>query len=115
MSLRSNVDDLNSLILEFRFEEALNRYYAEDVKVYENDRLSNDGLNQYKEAAQNFLASLSNQSVKRLNTIVSNDMSVSEWHYKFDHMQWGHWDKVQLSVQKWRNGRIVMERHLYWD
>ena len=115
MTLNERVDELNTLIVNFKFDEALDRFYAEDVKVYENDRMSNDGLQAYKEAAQNFLASLSNQSVERLTTIVSDGMSVSEWHYKFDHQHWGHWDKVQLSVQKWKGGKIVMERHFYWD
>jgi hypothetical protein len=67
----------------------------------------------YRESAKRYLNSISNPSAKLLNVLISDDMSVTEWRYTFEHKEWGKWDAVQLSVQRWRNGKIVHERHHY--
>lgn len=112
-SLKKLVEELNSLITEFKFMEALDKFYDKEVVTHENENLPTIGLDAYKQSGLRFLDSISNQSAKLKNVIVSDDMSVTEWHYVFDHNVWGHWDYVQLSLQKWRNGKIIFERHHY--
>jgi hypothetical protein len=107
------VDELNAMVSRFRFEEALERFYDENVVSVENENPPTIGLPAYRAAAKKYLSSISNQSAKLLNVIVSDDMSVTEWHYKFDHKEWGKWDAVQISLQRWKNGKIVHERHHY--
>ena len=107
------VDELNTHIKEYKFEEALNKFYYDGVVIVENEGAPIIGLSAYREAAKRYIDSVSNYSAQLKNVIVSDEMSVSEWHYKFDHKQWGHWDRLQLSVQRWKNGKIVHERHHY--
>jgi hypothetical protein len=107
------VEELNSLITSFRFEEALDKFYDQDVVSVENENPATVGLDAYKISAEKYLGSISNNSARLLNVIISDDMSATEWHYKFDHKEWGKWDAVQLSVQRWKNGKIVHERHHY--
>jgi len=62
---------------------------------------------------QQFLGSISNQSAKLIESIVSADMSVTEWHYTFNHKDWGARDFREISIQRWKDGKIIHERHHY--
>ncbi|MDB5230866.1 MAG: hypothetical protein JWN76_1671 [Chitinophagaceae bacterium] len=111
--LKQLVDELNNLIKDFRYEEALDKFYDENVVSCENDKPPIVGLAAYKERAKIFLPEVSNYSAQLLNVIVSDDISATEWHYKFDNTLTGPWDCSQISVQRWKNGKIVHERHNY--
>ena len=112
-TLTELVNELNSLIKNFRFEEALDRFYDEDAILAENENPPVAGLVNYRVAAKKFIGNTSNYSASLKNVIVSDNISVSEWHYEFDHKEWGKWDRTQISVQRWKNGKIVHERHHY--
>jgi hypothetical protein len=107
------VEHLNSLIIQFKFFDALDQFYDENIISFENEEKSVSGLLNYRIAAKKYLDNISNNSAILKNVIVSNNMSACEWHYKFDHKEWGHWDKIQLSVQRWKDGKIIHERHHY--
>lgn len=112
-NLSQLVSELNALITRFQFEEALEHFYDDNIVSVENENPATVGLPAYRLAAKKYLSSISNQSANLLNMIVSDNISVTEWHYKFDHSEWGKWDAVQISVQRWKNGKIVHERHHY--
>ena len=112
-NLSISLKELNTLIEQFRFEEALEKFYDEGVVTCENENPPIVGLQAYRIAAKSFAASISNYSAELKNIILSDNMSVIEWHYIFDHQQWGHWDRYQLSVQRWKDGKIIHERHHY--
>jgi hypothetical protein len=111
--LEKSVHELTTLVGQFRFDEAFNKFYSQDIVSMENEDSSIVGLDAYREAGKKYLASISNQSAKLLSVIVSDGISVTEWRYTFDHKEWGHWDKVQVSVQRWKDGKIIHERHYY--
>ena len=113
ISLEKSVNELSNLIREFRFQEALDRFYAEDIITVENENPPTIGLDAYRLGAKKYLGNISNASAELLNVIVSDDITVMHWHYKFDHKEWGRWDKVQISVQRWKDGKITHERHHY--
>ena len=112
-NLKEAVNELNDLIIQFKFVEALDKFYDEQIITHENENPPISGLEAYRKNAKLFLENISNQSAELINVIISDDMSVAEWHYKFDHKLWGRWDCRQLSLQCWRNGKIVFERHHY--
>ncbi len=112
-NIQERVAELNTLVRQLKFDEALDKFYSEDITSVENENPSIIGLADYREAAKKFMANLSNYSAELKNVIVSDDMSVTEWHYKFDHATWGKWDAMQIPLQRWKNGKIVHERHHY--
>lgn len=114
-SLEQSVAELNDLVRQFRFEEALDTFYSEDVVTVENENPPTVGLTAYRIAAKKYLSNISNQVAELRNVIVSDGVTATEWRYKFDHKEWGKWDKVQVSVQRWKDGKIVHERHHYID
>ena len=112
--LTERVNELNLLVQQFKFQEALDQFYDTDIITHENEESPISGLTAYRKAAKTFMENISNYTAELKNVIVSDDMSVVEWHYKFDHKMAGKWDRYQLSVQRWKNGKIVHERH-HWN
>jgi len=111
--LRTTVTAFNKLVANFQYEEAHDRFYHPDLVKHENENAPTIGLDKHRQEMQQFLDSISNASAKLLNVIVSDDISVVEWHYKFDHKDWGKRDFREVSIQRWRDGKIIHERHLY--
>jgi len=113
-SIPESLDELTTLIIQYRYEEALDKFYDENIITHENDNAPLIGLTAYKEVAKKvFYNNVSNYSAKLLHVMTFNDISSCQWHYRFDHSIWGKWDKIQLSVQRWKDGKIISERHYY--
>ena len=111
--LTLSVNEQNSLIKELKYLQALDKFYSEEIISVENENPPIVGLAEYRKAGIKFLANTSNYSAELKNVIISDDMSVIEWHYKFNHKEWGIWDRAQISIQRWKDGKIVHERHHY--
>lgn len=107
------MDELNSLIFQLRYDEALNKFYADEIVTVENEEPPTIGLAPYRICTKKYQENISNYSAELKNCIVSENISVCEWHYKFDHKKWGKWDLTQISVQRWKDGKIIHERHHY--
>lgn len=113
-AILEKINELNRLIEQFRYDEALDKFYDDDLVTCENEEPPIIGLAAYREAGKKFQDSISNYRAKLKNVLISDQMSVVEWHYQFDHAALGKWDKRQLSVQRWKNGKIIHERH-HWN
>ena len=112
--LENNLNELNRLIILYKYDEALNRFYDDEIITYENENPPIVGLIAYKESAKKiFYENVTNYSAELVDAIIGEDTTVCQWHYKFDHKIWGHWDKMQLSFQRWKNGKIIHEQHYY--
>lgn len=112
-NLREKVKQFNKLVAQFAYEEAHNQFYNNDLVKHENEDAPTIGLDNHRKEMKVFLSKISNQSAKVLNVIVSDDISVTEWHYIFDHADWGKRDFKEVSIQRWKAGKIIHERHLY--
>lgn len=112
-NLQETVTTFAALVADFRYQEAHERFYHADLVKHENEGAPTIGLAKHKEEMKRFLASIKEPSATLLQCIVSDNMSVMDWHYQFHHAQWGYRDFRQLSIQRWRDGKIVHERHHY--
>lgn len=112
-NLASSLEKLNQLVAGYAYEEAFDRFYDDGLLTYENEDKAADSLQKHREDMRHFLASITNQSATAVGTMVSDDITVTDWHYVFDHNQWGHRDFREVSVQRWKNGKIIHERHHY--
>jgi len=111
--LTKSISELTDLVAKFKFDEAFDKFYSPEIVSAENEDPPIVGLNAYREAGKKYLANISNQRAELLSVIASDGITVTEWRYVFDHKEWGHWDKVQVSVQRWKDGKIIHERHYY--
>jgi hypothetical protein len=108
-----HVAAFHALVQQFRYEEAHDQFYHEDLVKHENESAPTIGLVAHRAEMRQFLSSIRNANAELRQVIVSDDMSVAEWYYTFEHAQWGARAFAQVSVQRWRDGRIYHERHHY--
>ncbi|HOZ67827.1 MAG TPA: nuclear transport factor 2 family protein [Chitinophagaceae bacterium] len=112
--LRTNVDQLNQMILEGKILDAFDKFYAEEVVMQDNNYPAREGkaLNrQYEEA---FVGGLTEfRGAKVVNTLISDDLAVTEWWFDYTHKDYGVRNYTQLAVQRWKNGQIVEEKFYY--
>lgn len=111
--LQQTVSRFNRLVANFEYATALRTFYHPGVVKHENENAPTIGLKNFEREMQSFLASISHRSAELLRVIVSDGISVVEWHYRFTHDQWGSKDFRQVSIQRWKDGKIIHERHLY--
>ena len=111
--LASTVRAFTALVAKFQYEQAHDEFYDEQLVKHENEDAPTIGLAQHRQEMKQFLTDISNASARLLQVVISDDMSVCEWHYQFDHQHWGHRNFREISVQRWRDGRIIHERHHY--
>lgn len=111
--LAPKLEQLNQLVANYEYSKAFDLFYDESLCDYENENQSADSLAKHKADMQQFLASISNKSATPVSTLISDGTTVTDWHYVFDHAQWGHRDFHEVTVQRWNDGKIIHERHLY--
>ena len=78
--LRTNVDQLNQMILEGKILDAFDKFYADDVVMQDNNYPAREGKEvnrQYEEAFVNGLTEF--RGAKVVNSIISDDLAVTEW------------------------------------
>jgi len=114
IDLRTAVDQLNQMILEGKILDAFGKFYSQEVIMQDNDytaRIGKDVNRQYEEAFVNGLTEF--RGAKVLNTIISDDIAAIEWWMDYTHKDYGVRNYRQLSVQRWKNGKIVEEKFYY--
>ena len=112
--LRTNVDLLNQMVLEGKILDAFDKYYAEEVVMQDNDYPAREGKSLNRQYEESFVNGLTEfRGAKVLNTLVSDDMAVTEWWFDYTHKDYGTRTYRQLAVQRWKNGKIVEEKFYY--
>lgn len=114
IDLRTNVDQLNQMILEGKILDAFDKFYADDVVMQDNNYPARDGKEinrQFEEAFVNGLTEF--RGAKVVNTIISDDLAVVEWWFDYTHKDFGTRNYTQLAVQRWKNGKIIEEKFYY--
>lgn len=111
---KETAESFAALIHQFKLVEAIDRFYDKDIVAHENEEPPMIGFEKYREETVKFLENLiGNGSAELKNMIISDDITAMEWHYIFHHQKFGKMDYLQLSVQRWKNGKIIHERHYY--
>jgi hypothetical protein len=112
--LRTQVDQLNQMILEGKILDAFDKFYADDVVMQDNDypaRVGKEINRQFEEGFVNGLTEF--RGAKVVNTIISDDLAVVEWWFDYTHKEFGTRNYTQLAVQRWKGGKIVEEKFYY--
>ncbi|HWP92166.1 MAG TPA: SnoaL-like domain-containing protein [Thermodesulfobacteriota bacterium] len=114
MSLREQVEDLNSMILKGQILEAFEKYYADNVVMQENDQPPTVGKDANREREKQFLANLTEFRGAEVKAVaVGDDVTMVEWFFDYTHKEWGKKTYHQVAVQKWKDGKIIHEKFYY--
>lgn len=106
--------ELNELVQAGRMSEALDRFYADDVKIGENDRPPTIGKAANLARERAFFANVERfNASKVLANGVGGQTTFSKWHIDFLHKELGHQVFTQISVRSWRGDRVAEEVFYY--
>lgn len=114
--LRRRLDEFIGLVESGRSIEAMQRFYAEDVMMFENRELSRAGREACVAFEREQLAKNGRPHLKATKRAADPLTGVSfiEWVVQFRSPSSGRPIRLEeVAVQKWANGEIIEERFYY--
>ena len=113
-TLLENVGDLNDMLLQGQEIEALEKFYAPEVVVQENDKEPVRGKVNAIRARKDFLAGVKEiQCVKPLKVAVGEGTTMVEWQLTLELKEGSEQQYTQVAVQEWKDGHIVKEKFYF--
>lgn len=113
--LAEHVAALTELIRQGQTIEAMERFYADDVIMQENEKpprvgkpVCLDHERQMLAGVTSFKANLINQAIDEANGVV-----FTEWLYEFNDLLGQRFLLMEVAVQYWRNELIYSEKFYY--
>ena len=109
-----NIQDLNNLLISGKLVEAIEKYYDDEVVMQENSQPPFIGKKENQQRETEFLSNVTEfREAKVLDIAIGEDVSFVTWHFDYTHKEWGVRNYTQVSVQHWRNDKIVREQFFY--
>jgi len=113
-TLEKNINDLNSLIEQDKELEAFEKHYSEDIVMQENENAPTSGKAENRRRLQAFVNNIVEfRSASAKEVAIGNDVTMTAWHFDYTHKEWGVRNYKQVSVQKWKDGKIIHEQFFY--
>ena len=113
-TLLEKIDGLNQLVVKGKALEAFEKYYHDEVVMQENENPPTIGKTANLNREKEFYSSLSEfRSAKPLKITVGENTSMVQWQFDYTHKEWGVRNYTQVSVQDWKDGRIIREQFFY--
>lgn len=112
--IEASLNELNSFILNGKMMDAFEKYYHDDVVMQENHlppTTSKDANRQREVEFLNNIVEFRGAEVKGIG--VGDNISFVVWKYDYTHKQWGIRDYTQVSIQEWKEGKIIKEKFVY--
>lgn len=113
-NLPANFEDIKNLVLQGKAMDAFEKYYGEDVVMQENETPSTVGKDANRQRELDFFSKVTELRAMELKAVAyGEDVIISEWFVDYTHSEWGKVTHDQVSVQRWKNGKVVHERFYY--
>ena len=113
-TLFEKITELNDLVLQGKALEAFDTYYDENVIMQENEFPPTVGKIANRKREEDFFSSIVEfRGAKPLKVTVGKNTTMVQWHYDYTHKDWGVRNYTQVSVQEWKEGKIVREQFFY--
>ena len=113
-SIEESLNDLNSLVVEGKLMDAFEKYYHDDVVMQENSNSPVIGKAANRQREIDFLSNIQEFRSASVSGIgVGAEISFVVWSYDYTHKDWGVKNYTQVSVQNWKDGKIIKEQFFY--
>lgn len=113
-TISQKLNDLNSLVISGRLLEAFEKYYDENVTMQENAGEPVVGKKVNYQRETEFLGNIVEfRKAEVLDMAINDEVSFVKWQFDYTHKEWGVRNYTQVSVQQWKDGRIVHEQFFY--
>jgi hypothetical protein len=114
IDLKAAFEDIKQLVLQGNAMQAFEKYYGEDVVMQENENLPTVGKAANRQRKEEFFAKVVEfRGAEVKNVAFGENVIISEWFLDYTHQDWGKRTYDQVSVQEWKDGKIVRERFYY--
>ncbi|MBX7151684.1 ester cyclase [bacterium] len=114
MKIQESVRDLYSMIQNGNALEAFEKYYADDVVMQENETSPTVGKEANRNRENEFFSKVTEFRGMEIKSIaVGDNVAAIECFLDYTHADWGIRKYTQVSVQRWKDGKIVHERFYY--
>ena len=114
VEIEQSLKDLNSLVLNGKMMDAFEKYYHNDVVMHDNDLPPTIGKEANRKRETEFLSNITDFRGAEVKGIATGDgISSVVWSYDYTHKEWGVMNYTQVSVQQWKDGKIINEKFIY--
>ena len=105
---------LNDLVLSGKALEAFEKYYHEEVSMQENNLPPTVSKTANRNREVKFFQDVTEFRQAKVKGIAIGDgISYVTWHYDYTHKAWGVRNYTQVSIQQWKDGKIIHEQFIY--
>jgi hypothetical protein len=112
--INEKINHLNQLVQDGKLLDAFELYYDDEVVMQENEMQPTIGKEQNRKRENEFLNNVTEfRGAKVLNVGAGDNVSFVTWQYDYTHKEWGVRNYTQVSVQHWKDGKIVKEQFFY--
>jgi hypothetical protein len=112
--IENSLKDLNNLVVQGKLMDAFEKYYHEDIIMQENANPPVAGKDANRKREVEFLSNIEEFRRASVNGLaVGDDISFVIWSYDYTHKEWGVKNYTQVSVQNWKDGKIIKEQFFY--
>jgi len=113
-AIEDALQDLNALVKEGKLLDAFDKYYHEEVSMQENNLPPTVSKKANRQRELQFLADITEfRSAEVKGMAVGDGISYVTWNYDYTHKEWGVRQYEQVSVQQWKDGKIIHEQFVY--
>ena len=115
-NLAARVNDLVSYIQQGRIIEAMNEFYAENLVMQENNKPATVGLAANIEREKAFVAYVKqwkSLNVEAVAIDAARGKTLVQSNFEFEAVDGKTLKYDQVSVQTWKDGKIVSEKFYY--
>jgi ketosteroid isomerase-like protein len=114
MAIVDNVNDLIGLVQQGKFLEAIERFYAADATMQENQDAPRCGLEALLENERRVLRAVPDIHVARVDSfLVDGNRAAINWVFAYTNSAGQRIELDEVAWQEWRDGKIVRERFFY--
>lgn len=111
MNLKDKIEDMNAMILRGELLEAFEKHYHPDVVMVDKNAVLAEGKDANREREKAFLGNVTAFHGAEVKAVAVGDgVTMIEWHFDYEHKEWGHMKYDQVAVQRWQDGQIIHER-----
>ena len=113
-TVKEKLNHLNQLILEGKAIEGFDLYYDDNVIMQENESAPTVGKDANRLREIDFFTNITEFRGASVTEIAADEtVSFAKLHFDYTHKDWGVRKYTQVSVQHWKDGKIVKEQFFY--
>ena len=116
MGIKEDVKEINDMILQGKVMEAFEKFYAEDVVMQENSEEPRVGKDVNREFEKKFMENIEEFHGAEVKAVAFSDdgeIAMIQWDMDITFKGSKRNNSSQVTVQKWKDGKIINERFFH--